>query len=254
MKFDQMAPAERERLLNKLARLKALSECKTGNPNETATAAAAMTRLMLEYKIEMAELEPQPTPGGVEEVQLDHQRTQPFPIWQSHLLHCLATANDCVSYQSTSRHWSELDGKQKTSRLHLLGRRQDLDNTRKLFAYCLQEIERLCQRWKPGRGKRLKNDFRVGVAAAVAQMVSEEAEAVRAEAERRAQENEQTSLALALLDRSLDEVEEAARKIGVRPSRTRNLPSLSMDAYQAGFRAGQNVVLPSNAAALPGRR
>lgn len=250
MEFDQLAPAERERLLNKLARLKALSECKTGNPNETATAAAAMTRLMLEYKIEMAELEHQASPGGVEEVQLDHQRTQPFPIWQSHLLHCLANANDCVSYQSTTRQWTELDGKQKTSRLHLLGRRQDLDNTRKLFTYCLQEIERLCQRWKPGRGKRLKGDFRIGVAAAVAQMVQEEAEAVRAEAERRAQENEQTSRALALLDRSLDEVEEAARKMGVRTTRTRSVGSISMDAYQAGFRAGQNVVLPSNAAAL----
>ena len=64
MEFDQMAPAERERLLNKLGRLKALSQCKTGNPNETATAAAAMTRLMLEYKIEMAELEPRPASGA----------------------------------------------------------------------------------------------------------------------------------------------------------------------------------------------
>jgi hypothetical protein len=245
MDFDQMAPAERERLLNKLARLKALSECKTGNPNETATAAAAMARLMLEYKIETAELEPQARPGDVEDVPLDHQRTQPYPIWQSHLLHCLATANDCVSYQSTTRHWSEADGKQKTTRLHLLGRRQDLDNTRKLFSYCLQEIERLSQRWKPGRGKRLRGDFRIGVAEAIAQMVQEEAEAVRAEAERRAQEDAQTSRALALLDRNLAEVEAAARQIGVREVRSRKQPNISPEAYQAGFRAGQNVVLPT---------
>ena len=248
MEFEQLGPAEREKLLNKLVRLKALSECKTGNPNETATAAAAMTRLMLEYKIELAELEQEASPGEVVEVELDHKRTQPFPLWQSHLLHCLANANDCLSYQSTSRDQSE--GRRKTSRLHLLGRRQDLDNTRKLFAYCLQEIERLYQRWKTARGNRLKNDFRLGVAAAVAQMVQEEAEAVRSEAERRAQENEQTSRALALLDRNLDEVEEAARKIGVRSTRSRSAGSVSMDAYQAGFRAGQSVVLPSDAAAL----
>lgn len=250
MEFDQLAPAERERLLGKLTRLKALSECKTGNPNETATAAAAMTRLMLEYKIELAELE-HPAPGEVEEIELDHKRTQPFPLWQSHLLHCLATANDCLSYQSTSRQGSQAEGRRKTSRLHLLGRRQDLDNTRKLFAYCLQEIERLYQCWSSTRGNRLKNDFRLGVAAAVAEMVQEEADAVRAEAERRAEENEQTSRALALLDRNLDEVEEAARKIGLRSARGRGAGSISLEAYEAGFQAGQSLVLPTDAASLP---
>lgn len=249
MEFDQLAPQDRQRLLNKLGRLKALSECKTGNVNETATAAAAMTRLMLEYKIEMAELEHQPAPEGVEEIEL-HKRTQPFPVWQSHLLHCLASANDCVGYQTCTRQWTEWTGKQKTTRLNLLGRRQDLDNTRRLFTYCLQEIERLAQGWKPGRGKQLKNDFRIGVAAAVGQMVREEAETVRAEAERRAQENEQTSRALTLIDRGLDEVQEAARKIGVRPARSRGARSVSMDAYQAGFRAGQSVVLPTSALPL----
>lgn len=253
MELDQLGPSERERLLNKLSRLKALSECRTGNPNETATAAAAMTRLMLEYKIETAQLEHQASPYDVEEVQLDQKRTQPFPVWQSHLLHCLASANDCISYQTTTRQWTERGGKQKTCQLHLLGRRQDLDHTRTLFAYCLQEIERLRQRWNPGRGKRLKHDFRLGVAAAVAQMVQDETRAVRAEAERRAQENEQTFQALALLDRRLGEVEEAARKIGVRSARTRHQPNISMDAYRAGFRAGQSVVLPSVATAPPAR-
>ena len=236
---------ERQRILQKLGRLKALSECKTGNVNETATAAAAMARLMMEYKIEMAELEHRPEPSAVEELELDGQRAKPFPIWQSHLLHCLANANDCVGYQTTTRQWSPWNGQQQTARLNLLGRREDLDNTRRLFSFCLQEIERLCRRYKPEQpGRRLKNDFRTGAAAAICQRVRSEAEAVRAEAEQRG------SRALVLLDRALDEVEDAARKMGVKPSRSRGTRYVSMDAYQAGFAAGQSVSLPAGRAEL----
>lgn len=235
---------DRQRLLDKLARLKALSECQTGNVNETATAAAAMARLMLEYKIELAEIEHQPAAGSIEEMELDGQRARPFPIWQSHLLHCLASANDCVGFQTTSHQWSPWNGRQQTARLNLLGRREDLENTRRLFAFCLQEIERLCRRWKPGQGMRLKNDFRTGAAAAIAEMVRKEAEAVRHEAEERG------SSALVLLERNLDQVEEAARNIGVKPARSRGTRYVSMEAYQAGYQAGQQVTLPTENAAI----
>ncbi|MBN9415091.1 hypothetical protein ABS71_22155 [bacterium SCN 62-11] len=233
---------DRQRLLDKLARLKALSECQTGNVHETATAAAAMARLMLEYKIELAEIEPQP--GVIEEMELDGERARPFPIWQNHLLHCLASANDCVGFQTTTNQWSPWNGRQRTARLNLLGRREDLDNTRRLFTFCLQEIERLCRNWKPARGMRLKNDFRTGAAAAIAETVRQATEAVIQEAEERG------SRALVLLERNLDQVEEAARKIGVKPARSRGTRYVSMEAYQAGYQAGQQVILPNESAAI----
>lgn len=229
---------DRQRLLDKLHRLKALSECQTGNVHETATAAAAMARLMLEYKIEVAEIEQQPLTSVVEEIELDEQRSRPFPVWQSHLLHCLAYANDCVGYQTTTL---------RSARLSLLGRREDLENTRRLFTFCLLEIERLCRAWAPARGQRLKNDFRIGAAAAIAETVRLETEAVRQEAEERG------SRALVLLERNLEQVEQAARSIGVKPARSRATRYVSMDAYQAGYQAGQQVVLPAadaNAAIL----
>lgn len=235
---------DRQRLLDKLTRLKALSECRTGNVNETATAAAAMTRLMLEYKIELAEIEHQPVPGTIEEMELEDERARPFPIWQNHLLHCLASANDCVGFQTTTNQWSPWNGRQRTARLNLLGRREDLENTRRLFTFCLQEIERLCRNWKPARGMRLKNDFRTGAAAAIAATVRKEAEAVIQEAEQRG------SRALMVLESNLDQVEEAARKIGVKPARSRGTRYVSMEAYQAGYQAGQQVTLPNENAAM----
>ncbi len=45
--FSSLPQADRERLLAKLAKLKALSECKTGNVNETATAAAMLCILII---------------------------------------------------------------------------------------------------------------------------------------------------------------------------------------------------------------
>jgi hypothetical protein len=61
--FNSLPLEERQRILAKLAKLKALADCETGNVNETATAAAAMTRLMMEYKIEMAELQTEALPS-----------------------------------------------------------------------------------------------------------------------------------------------------------------------------------------------
>ena len=46
------------------------------------------------------------------------------------------------------------------------------------------------------------------------------------------------------------QVEDAARKMGVKPSRSRGTRYVSMDAYQAGFAAGQSVSLPAGRAEL----
>jgi len=55
--FAALHPQEQKRLLEKLAKLTALSSCPTGNVNETATAAAATARIRREYEIEMADLD-----------------------------------------------------------------------------------------------------------------------------------------------------------------------------------------------------
>lgn len=91
---------------------------------------------------------------------------------------------------------------------------------------------------------RLKNDFRTGAAAAIAETVRQATEAVIQEAEERG------SRALVLLERNLDQVEEAARKIGVKPARSRGTRYVSMEAYQAGYQAGQQVILPNESAAI----
>ena len=58
--FVELSQEDRQRMLDKLAKLKALSSCPTGNATEPAPAAAAMAPLLLEYEIEMADLDNAP--------------------------------------------------------------------------------------------------------------------------------------------------------------------------------------------------
>lgn len=91
--FETLDPQERKRILDKLAKLKALSECRTGNVNETATAAAAMTRIMLEYEIQMADVYLDSASSAfeiVEESVYQGESLNGFPRWQSSLLYRLA--------------------------------------------------------------------------------------------------------------------------------------------------------------------
>jgi len=247
--FCELPSEERQRILNKLSRLKALSECKTGNVNETATAAAAMTRLMMEYKIELAELE---ASGGeapdspVEEQDLTPGgRGNSFPKWQTILLNRLSEANDCVGFQATSRTWEPWYGESRNSKLSIIGRAEDIHQVRTLFFYCIQEIERLCYQWSPRAKVARKNDFRMGAAIAIGQKVSVEREAVRAEEQARSQQQGHVSRALILLDRRLDEVHDAAAKAGVETNRVRSSRAMSAAAYNSGYQAGSSVNLPN---------
>lgn len=247
--FSELPSEERQRILNKLSRLKALSECKTGNVNETATAAAAMTRLMMEYKIELAELEA--AGGEVQDAPVEEQDLTPggrgnsYPKWQTILLNRLADANDCVGFQATSSSWHHWYGETRSCKLSIIGRSEDIQQVRTLFYYCVQEIERLCYLWSPRAKVARKNDFRMGAAVAIGQKVTAEREAVRAEEETRSHSQGHASRALILLDRRLDQVHDAAAKAGVETNRVRSSRAMSASAYHSGYQAGKSLQLPN---------
>lgn len=86
----------------------------------------------------------------------------------------------------------------------------------------------------PRAPRALKNDFRSGAALGIRQKVLAERRAVRAEEEARAKQRGQLSHALAVLDRRLDEVRDAAAKLGVRTTASRGGRAMSASAYHAG--------------------
>lgn len=240
MTFATLPAEDQQRLLNKLAKLKALSECKTGNVNETATAAATMTRLMMEYEIEIADLESPPTAEVADEELTGEARGCGYPTWQTQLLSALAQANNCISYTSSRRErnmfWISTE-----NRLRLIGAPQDIQNTRKLFVYCVQEIERLCKQWaRRGASTAEKNDFRKGAAYGIAAKVDRERQEVIREEQARAEAKGVASRGLAVFDSRLAAAQEKAREIGLRFTRSYSR-GVSKEAFEDGFRAGANV-------------
>ncbi len=254
--FSQMGQDEQKRLLDKLAKLKALSECPTGNVNETATAAATMMRLMLEYQIESADLEGAAS-GEPEELfdgpVFEEDSMNGYPLWKQHLLSTLAKVNHCMSY-SASRVEHSWFTQRTRSQLCIIGAQKDVENTKRLFFFCVDEIERLCKVWGRGQPVKRKNDFRKGAGRGVGDKVKEEHDRVLREEQERAAALQQSSSALELFGRKLQAVRQRAAEIGIHTTTTRSR-GVQHDAYASGYTAGSNLDLGGGrrAALPPGR-
>lgn len=240
--FETLEPQEQKRILDKLAKLKALSECRTGNVNETATAAAAMTRIMLEYEIEMADLHLGHGPSSLEVIEesvYEQESLNGFPRWQSSLLARLAEVHHCRAYRNSRtnyHYWTRIT----ESFLMLIGTEKDIESTRRLFFYCVAEIERLCQESCAGRPVKWKNDFKRGASRGIADKVQAEHERVLKEEQEKAQAQEVASVALELFDRKKQAVDLFADDLGL-VSNTARVRAASKDPYQAGYVAGSNL-------------
>ncbi|MBI3927015.1 MAG: hypothetical protein HY319_15875 [Armatimonadetes bacterium] len=251
--FHHLDSARQQRLLDKLSRLEALSGCPTGNVNETAAAAAAMTRVMLEYQIEKVDLDAplsaaDENPEVVDELVYPVASHNGFPVWKTQILSALADVNHCISYTSS---WPVyfLWTRRTSSHLRLIGTHQDIDNARRLFFFCVQEVERLAKEWGTGETVKRRNDFKRGAAAGIADRVIEERDLVLRE--ERDRDRDRSSAALELFDRKNRAARAFAAERGVyfRPERPQRVYH---DAYDAGYRVGGNLDLSRGSrAALP---
>lgn len=227
----------RAKLLSKLAKLKALSECPTGNPNETAAAAERMTRLMLEAGIASFEIDPTP------KVKLEG-----IPCvseeWRFILCGGLAKANSCECLS---------DGGQ----MFLVGDPDDIAAVREMWTFACVEVERHAREWVDGgktespvlrisdlmdalrySGRPMNRAARVaqfclGAATMIAQRAMDERNRVIAE-----QEN---SRALVWLNSKEDANVEFLNNIGVNAIPVENVEVEDERAFKDGLRVGNGI-------------
>lgn len=254
--FSQLPAEDQKRLLDKLAKLKALSECATGNVNETATAAATMTRIMLEYEIQMVDLCAADEPEDLEVVQepvFEEDSYNGYPVWKTTLLCVIAEVHHCSCFRQSKTEY-DFWSRETRTRLWLIGTPRDIANARRLFLFCVDEIERLCQLWGVGQSVKRRNDFKRGASSGVHDKVKAEREKVVREEFERARAEDHASLALELFDRKERAVQRYAAQLnlGTHVPRVR---SAQADAYQSGYQAGANLELSRGARpALPAAR
>jgi hypothetical protein len=241
--FQKLSPSEKQRLLEKLSKLKALAECQTGNVNETATAAATMTKIMLEYQIEMADLESQqPLEGVVEEELSPGSTASVIPLWQQSLANVLAEVNHCMAFSSTKNEYFFWKRSTQT-RLYLIGSPTDIANTRRIFDFCVSEVERLCRAWGVGKDTKLRNDFKRGAGRGIADKVRRERDEVMRQESQRAAEKKLASRALALFDQKRDAVQTYAQQRLNLQNKYSRVRGAAPNAFQAGYQAGSQIDL-----------
>lgn len=231
--FKTLTEEQKSKLLKKLAKLKALAECKTGNANEVATAAAAMSRLMLEYQIEEFSLrggqEAESEPTKAEDFKLFEK---PFANWEGVLFQAICEVHECKAYQVQSA----FGRKMKT--FHAIGVKADVDNVRSLFYYLAGEIHRLAEVFAKGKTgwTKLKNDFKYGAAMGAIKSLKESKERIMQE-QKAAQ-----SFGLVLFDKKRKAIQTYQEETKLRlRNKTVQQRAKSASAYHAGFTAGQGL-------------
>lgn len=231
--FKNLTEEQKDKLIKKLAKLKKLAECQTGNPNETATAAAAMSRLMLEYQIEefcLREGREEQGPAKAEDFTLFEKA---FTNWEGSLFYVICEIHECKAYQVQSRQ------SQKMKAFHAIGVKADVDNVRSLFYFLASEIHRLGEAYAGRRTgmTKLKNDFKYGAAmGAIRKMKDEKAQI---EQEQKAAQ----SFGLVLFDqkrKAIQAYQEEAR-LSLKTKTVQQQRAKSASAYHAGYTAGQGL-------------
>lgn len=218
-----MADDQRAKVISKIARLKALSECKTGNKNEAATAAALMQRLMLEHRIEMEELS-RATDNGVMREPLG-RKDKSFPPWKQHLITNLAIHNGCTPVGIGA----------PTRSVDIFGRAEDIALFRQIYTFVRDEIERLClvwasQRWN-GNDVKLRREWKFGAVCGVLSSIKTEVVEAR---------KCFSTSALARIDQRYEEAVAATRELGIEAdSKKRAIRTGS--AFQEGFAKGRTI-------------
>lgn len=238
----------RDKMLDKVKKLLALAG--SSNVNEAAAAAEAAQRLMFQYRITSADIAVQ---TGEESAIVDRDILadlgQKAPTnWQVTLLNAISRANFCRLIITRSSRW-------RAGRLQVYGTDEDVQAVHYLFLAVANQLHSLCETWarleklRMGHGPStsMRNSFRVGGAATVAERVLA---ARRSEEQKVRTTAAPDSTALVLLNRTENRVEEFIREKFARTTHYKTSGPSDYTSFRAGKEAGHLVMIDPSRTAL----
>lgn len=235
----------KEKLLKRLAKLKALASCPTGNPNETATAAATMQRLMLENSIDEHEIA-----GAASKLEAEKQSLNDdwmiFERWRLILFNVVSDLNDCTT-------WSERhEVNYRRRKWHVAGTAKDIENVRTLVNFCLQEIEHHTNLWvvgqhlAPNKLRMGKDDFRLGMAVGITDKMKEER--IKVESETKSESKERGLVLVSMKEQKENAIGECLKALGLKlktkKGNSRRVPEAT--PYSSGYETGKSLSMQSH--------
>jgi len=234
-------------ILSRIQKLLALAT--SDNVHESAQAAAAAQRLMLQHGIDSADL----APPSVQEIILDHDLAN--DTWFQILAKHVGESCFCRTYGKTVHVPGRVNRRTVTV---MLGRANDVAVASVLLAWLAGEVNRLADKdWvreerggsygygKPVHGKTWKNSFRQGAVKTLGE---------RLQTSRKTDVAAQSSTALVKLETYATAAKEAITKhlgeqgVKLRSSATRN--RVDRDGFGAGVVAGAGINLTAPTRAL----
>lgn len=226
----------RAKILDRVRKLRELANDPNGNENECASAAARMAELMLQHRIEEAELG---EAGNEENAFYLLVRSHEPLKWHTRLAGDLAKAHGCVG----------ISGRGSLKGIWLFGPEERVEVTKYVFYYVAEEILKIVL--ATGIEKHRRDDYCAGVVDRVVMRIAQQLE----EAKRKRREQQWadgkfgTDQALALIDKQDQEVFKAYKDFVEstgRPVQEHNTNEDNKDlaAYLAGYRKGDEIVLP----------
>lgn len=223
---------DRKKILEKLQKLRELANDPTGNVNETASAAARMTRLMLEHNIAEAELEIDEYAGDIYFRNGDRREK-----WQLFLISSLAQANSCTLAEFKR-------GEQIM--VTVVGVELDVATVRYLYDLCCKQLKTHLRIWKMTHYFTSEEEFMFGAVSTIKDRVTEERAKV-------IEENLGTLTSQALVHLDTRGHDAFLHFNGGKESSTKkevHLTPRDARAFHAGVRAGQSIQLAATGAAL----
>ncbi len=222
----------RLKILDRIKKLLAMTT--SSNANEAANAAAEAQRMMLDHKIQEADLDT----GGEEDVvepiaEFAVDQSKKKVTWKSYLLTGVARANGCDSYRCMT--WKEnKKGKKinQKSTLQVVGTERDVQAVAYIYKYLCNEIDRITREEAHGKGRGYANSFKLGCVKTINDAMRDQTAFIRATSE----------TALTIIDKGAKDIADFMndkKMKKARPAETSN-----MAAFLRGELAGNSVALP----------
>lgn len=223
---------ERENIIEKVQKLRALAQNSAATVDEAAAAARAAELLIQKHSLAETELEA--IRINVEPIADDENPLtdwgQRQTVWQNILIHGLAKSYNCSSVMK----WDKLG----RPGIYAIGRASDVALLRYQYTFFVVELTRLAHALAPktltrGSGKTWHNSFYRGAVHAILESLK------TAKAEVRAQANQ---AALIVVDQHMRAIEAfKAQKFPSSSTTTMASGHIDPDAYAKGMEAGANL-------------
>lgn len=226
----------------RIAKLLKLAE-RSSSPEEAATAAAKAADLMTRYEIERDSVE---TTVPTAEEPIESTDDAPLDQMKKYMIGWKLRLADIVARHRKCK----MTYVRCLGEINLIGRRNEIQTVRYLYAYLVSEIERITKERASGRGKAYANSFRLGMVDTIRDTLEISEYALIREMKREAEASVNSDRALVRVNAALEKREKEKEVVDewanshyvIRTVKARD-PRVEPNAYHAGVAAGSAVVV-----------